>query len=89
MGLLKGKLTLAPVLSFPDFTLPFFINADACSMGLEAALMQRDQHGIDVSVALASQALHKSENPYSMLEKECLAVIWALEHFYELGLMLA
>ncbi|KAK3513971.1 hypothetical protein QTP70_000296 [Hemibagrus guttatus] len=82
MDLLKGKLTSAPVLSFPDFTLPFFIHCDACDMGLGAALMQRDQIGRDVAVAYASRALHKSEKPYSTPEKECLAIIWALEHFW-------
>ncbi len=41
MDLLKQKLTSAPVLSFPDFTEPFFIHADACDVGLGAALMQR------------------------------------------------
>ncbi|KAK3529642.1 hypothetical protein QTP70_032519 [Hemibagrus guttatus] len=81
MDLLKGKLTSAPVLSFPDFTLPFFIHCDACDMGLGAALMQRDQNGRDVVVVYASRALHKSEKPYSTPEKECLAIIWALEHF--------
>ncbi|KAK3542197.1 hypothetical protein QTP86_017593 [Hemibagrus guttatus] len=50
-------------------------------MGLGAALMQRDQNGRDVAVAYASRALHKSEKPYSTPEKECLAIIWALEHF--------
>lgn len=55
MGLLKGKLTSAPVLSFPDFACPFFIYADACDEGLAAALMQRDQHCRDVAVACASQ----------------------------------
>ncbi|RXN09687.1 Transposon Ty3-I Gag-Pol poly [Labeo rohita] len=81
MDLLKQKLTSAPILSFPDFTLPFFIHADACDAGLGAALMQKDLHGREVAVAYASRALHKSEKPYSTPEKECLAIIWALEHF--------
>ncbi len=81
MDFLKDRLTSAPVLKFPNFSLPFFIHADACDVGLGVALMQRDNNGRDVVVAYASRALHKSERPYSTPEKECLAVIWALEHF--------
>lgn len=81
MELLKNCITSAPVLRFPDFERPFFIHADACDAGLGAALMQRDDEGRDVAVAHASRALHKSEKTYFTLEKECLAVIWALEHF--------
>ena len=78
---LKGCITSAPILRFPDFMRPFFIHTDACDAGLGAALMQRDDEGRDIAVAYASRALHKSEKPYSTPEKECLAVIWALEHF--------
>ena len=81
MDLLKNSITSAPVLRFPDFSRPFFIHADACDAGLGAALMQRDDEGRDVAVAYTSQAVHKSEKPYSTPEKQCLAVIWALEHF--------
>uniref|UniRef100_A0A3B5AYR2 Reverse transcriptase RNase H-like domain-containing protein n=1 Tax=Stegastes partitus TaxID=144197 RepID=A0A3B5AYR2_9TELE len=81
VDLLKGSITSAPVLRFPDFLRPFFIHADACLAGLGAALMQRDDEDRNVAVAYASRALHKSEKPHSTPEKDCLAVMWALEHF--------
>lgn len=81
METLKKFITSAPVLRFPDFTRSFFIHTDACDLGLGAALMQKDSDGREVAVAYASRSLHKAERPYSTPEKECLAVIWALEHF--------
>ncbi|KAL7871425.1 hypothetical protein SRHO_G00064080 [Serrasalmus rhombeus] len=81
MDFLKDRLTSAPILCFPDFERAFYLHTDACDMGLGAALMQQDETGKEVVVAYASRTLHKSEKPYSTTEKECLAVIWALEHF--------
>lgn len=81
MDILKKCITTAPVLRFPVFTSPFYVHADACDLGLGAALMKKDAEGYEVVVAYASPSLHKAEKPYSTPEKECLAVIWALEHF--------
>uniref|UniRef100_A0A669BG86 Gypsy retrotransposon integrase-like protein 1 n=1 Tax=Oreochromis niloticus TaxID=8128 RepID=A0A669BG86_ORENI len=81
MDTLKDHVTSAPILSFPDFDRPFSIHADACDIGLGAALMQKDDKGREYVVAFASRSLHKAELPYCTSEKECLAVIWALEHF--------
>lgn len=76
MECLKSSIISAPVLRFPDFTRPFYIHA--CDVGFGAA---RDDEGRDVAMAYASRTVHKSEKPYCTPEKECLAVIWALEHF--------
>ncbi|KAI4902621.1 hypothetical protein NFI96_007544 [Prochilodus magdalenae] len=81
MDFLKERLTSAPILCFPDFERTFNLHTDACDVGLGAALTQRDKAGQEVVVAYASRTLHKSEKPYSTTEKECLGVIWALEHF--------
>uniref|UniRef100_A0A3B3R7C8 Reverse transcriptase/retrotransposon-derived protein RNase H-like domain-containing protein n=1 Tax=Paramormyrops kingsleyae TaxID=1676925 RepID=A0A3B3R7C8_9TELE len=78
---LKVRLTSSPILLFPDFAKPFFLHTDACNAGLGAALMQHDSSGREIAVAFASRTLHKAERKYSTSEKECLAVVWALEYF--------
>ncbi|KAL6460187.1 hypothetical protein MHYP_G00319460 [Metynnis hypsauchen] len=79
--ILKSCLTSAPILKFPDFGHPFSIHTDSSDAGLGAALMQKNYETQDVAVAYASCTLPKAAKPYSTPEKECLAVIWALEYF--------
>lgn len=75
---LKSLLVSSPVLTTPDFNLPFNIHCDASSTGLGVVLCQGPE---DSPIAFASRQLRGAELNYSVTEKECLAVVFALEKF--------
>lgn len=77
---LKQLLCTAPVLSTPDYTKPFSISCDASDVALGAVLSQ-DYDGNERAIAYFSQKLSPSERKYSVTERECLAVIRAIEKF--------
>eukprot|EP00731_Ephydatia_muelleri_P030634 Em0022g148a len=84
-NLLKEKLTQAPILVYPQFgseATPFILETDASDVGI-AAVLQQDGHVI----AYASRALSKSEKNYSVIQKECLAIVYGTKQFrhYLLG----
>ena len=78
---LKAILRSSPVLSAPDFRSPFKIAVDASDAAAGAVLLQEDKEGIDHPVCYFSKKFNKSQRNYSTIEKECLALILALEHF--------
>uniref|UniRef100_H2ZRV8 Reverse transcriptase RNase H-like domain-containing protein n=1 Tax=Latimeria chalumnae TaxID=7897 RepID=H2ZRV8_LATCH len=78
---LKESLTSTPVLTLSDFRKPFTVHTDASDTGLGAVLMQQDAKGHETVIADASRTLHPTERSSSTTERECLAVIWAIEHF--------
>jgi phospholipid-translocating ATPase len=79
---LKHKLSESPVLKVPDFNKPFVVQTDASDVGIRAILSQTDEKGHEHPIAFASRKLKPREQKYAVIEKECLAIIWALGFFY-------
>ncbi len=74
------------VLRAPDFSCPFLLQTDASDAGLEAVLSQGKQ-GEEHPVLFISRKLTKAERNYATVEKEALAVKWAVLElrYYLLG----
>ena len=83
---LKERLCTHPILLFPDFDKPFTLKTDASDTAIGAVLSQ-EKDNFDHPAAYLSRSLNKAERNYSTTEKECLAVLYALNHFrtYLLG----
>lgn len=75
---LKGKLVSAPILTPPRYDRPFVVRTDASEKGLGAVLLQRGEDGELHPVAYLSRKLLARERAYATIEKEGLALVWAL-----------
>ncbi|XP_077330912.1 uncharacterized protein LOC143973903 [Lithobates pipiens] len=76
---LKEALARAPVLQAPDFTRRFLVQTDASAYGLGAVLSQVDDAGEEHPILYLSRKLLPREVAYATIEKECLAIVWALQ----------
>lgn len=77
---IKVALTSAPILANPDYDKPFIIQSDASDMGMGAILVQGEGEDEKV-IAYFSQKLSSAQRKYQTTERECLAVILAVEKF--------
>ncbi len=83
---LKEAICSHPVLHSPDFEKPFILQTDASGVGLGAVLLQ-EVEGERRPVVFLSRKLLDRETRYSTVEKECLAMKWAIDtlRYYLLG----
>ena len=77
----KALLTSSPVLAAPQLNRPFKLHVDASQVGAGAVLLQEDEQGIDRPVSFFSRKFLSYQSSYSVIEKEALGLIWALQHF--------
>lgn len=76
--ILKGLLSKDPVLKLPNFDQVFVLRTDASNVGIGAVLLQSygEQY---FPVMYISRKLLDREKAYSVIEKECLAIVWSVE----------
>lgn len=77
---IKKLLISAPILTQPDFSEPFIVQSDASNTGLGGCLTQ-EIDGEERVIAYASRSLSRTERNYSVVERECLAVLFCIEKF--------
>ncbi|XP_061340082.1 uncharacterized protein LOC133286654, partial [Gastrolobium bilobum] len=83
---LKEKLTTAPIMMAPDFSLPFELMCDASDYAVGVVLGQRVNKLLHV-IYYASKILNDAQKNYATTEKELLAIVYAFDKFrpYLLG----
>ena len=70
--LIKKRMTSALVLAFYDVKKPVTVSCDVSNFGLGAVLQENKP------IAYASRALTDTEKRYAQIEKQLLAVVYAL-----------
>lgn len=76
----KRLLTNPPILQYPDFAKEFILTTDA-SINAIGAVLSQGEISKDLPIAYASRTLNKAESNYSTIERELLAIVWAVKHF--------
>jgi hypothetical protein len=76
----KKVLSQPPILSMPDFSLPFLVGTDASQYGVGAVLYQEVGDSRRY-ISFASQALNSAQRNYPATRRELLAIVFALRKF--------
>ncbi|GFN84706.1 reverse transcriptase [Plakobranchus ocellatus] len=77
---IKRLLSSPPILIIPDMQETFIVRFDASDFGIGAVLLQ-DREGILMPCRYASRKLLSHESRYSAIEREALALVFAVTQF--------
>eukprot|EP00731_Ephydatia_muelleri_P005288 Em0002g1464a len=80
---LKDLLCADTVLAHFDPSLPIGISCDASEVGVGAVLFHRYSDGGERPIANASKTLTTTQQGYSQIQKEALAIVFALRKFHQ------
>ena len=78
----KKEICSEKVLAHYDPNLPILLSSDASPVGIGAVLAHRFPDGTERPIAFASRTLSPTEQRYSQIDKEALAIVWAVKKFY-------
>jgi len=73
---IKAKLTMTPVIAYPNFNKPFILYTDVSDGGVRAILYQKGDDRRERIIACASRTFNEHKKKYPITEQECLAVVW-------------
>lgn len=77
---LKNALANPPILKYPEFSKDFILITDASDKGCGAKLAQLHD-GVEMPIAYFSKAFKKGELNRPPIEKEMMAIYFAINHF--------
>ena len=77
---MKSILSSSDILIYADYSKPFVLTTDASDFAIGAVLSQ-GEIGKDRPIHFASRTLTRTEEKYSVPEKEMLTIFWALQTF--------
>jgi len=80
---IKDILTSKPVFVAPRHDRDFIIMADASDKTIAAILAQKDDLGVERNVAYFSRKLLPRQINYGITQKECYAVVAAVNHWHQ------
>ncbi|XP_070571314.1 uncharacterized protein [Ptychodera flava] len=83
---IKELLMQQPILASPNFNAKFLVQTDASEFGIGCVLSQSSDSG-EHPIMYLSRKLLPRERVYPTIEKECLAIVWAINklHVYLYG----
>ncbi|XP_070015290.1 uncharacterized protein [Nicotiana sylvestris] len=84
--LLKQKLTTTPIITAPNWSLPFELMCDASDIAVGAVLGQRINKMFH-PVYYSSKTMNEAQRNYTVTKKELLAIVFAMKKFrpYPMG----